>query len=175
MQEAEGEGEGEGEGEDCVETTSGYHFTADAMKCQQEKKKRRKNSPEKDGKWPGGCSEGLCTRLPGDRGASSGGDVFCEVVSGSELSTATRNCRGAEGDGPALQQSRWDRYTIGGGCTDVLASPEPLVPQPLPVATGERKFSCPVLQIGREDMRGGWEGSLGKIGWKSGSYKVADM
>ena len=165
--------EGEGEGEDCMETSSGYHFTADVMKYQLEKKKRRKDPPEKDGKRLDTRSEGVCARMPEDRSATCDGAV-CKEALRREQSLATHHCRGPDGEGLSLQTRRWDQYKVGGGCLD-----GPHVGKPLPSATGERKLSCPMLRVGRENdtavlHEGGWESSLGKIGWKSASYKVAD-
>lgn len=149
------------------------------IEYQQEKKKWKKEPPEKDGRWPENRSEGTCVSLPGDHSATSVGDVFCKVVSEKEQSMATQDCRGPEGEVLALQSRRWDRYMVGGRCVDMRDSPSPYGGGHLPTATGERKFSWPVLPPGREnDMpvlgEGGWEGSLGKIGWKSGSYRVTD-
>lgn len=165
--------EGEGEGEDCTETSSGYHFTADVMKYQLEKKKRRKDPPEKDGKGLNTCSGGVCARLlPEDRSATCDG-ALCKEAAQRERSMATHDCRGPEGEGLALQTRRWEQYTVGGGR---LGGPQE--GKPPPSATGERKLSCTMLRVGREHdtgvlHEGGWESSLGKIGWKSASYKVA--
>ena len=162
-----------------METSSGYHFTADVIEYQQEKKKRKKEPPEKDGRWPENRSEGMCVSLPEDRSATSVGDVFCKVVSAKEQSMAMWGCRGPEGAVLAMQSRRWDHYIGGGRCVDVRESPSPYGGGHLPTATGERKFSCPGLSPSRvDDMpvmgEGGWEGGLGKTGWKSGSYRVND-
>ena len=156
------EGEGEAEEDDGLESSSGYHFTTDVIEYQQEKKRRKKETPEKEGRWHE------------DRSAASVCDVLCKEDSGSEHSIATQSLRGRGGDAPV----RWDSG-VGEGHVGVLDGLAPYRGESPRIVTGERKFSCPVLPtseandqhlVGEAER----EGSFGKIGWKSGSYKVTN-